>query len=289
MMAKLFPAGGWVDLSDRAKLRLGGADRQRFLQGQVSNDVRLANAEATLYACVMTVKGKMSADIFIRTEPESFSLDAEPELREALAARLERYIIADDVTLEDVTDSQLLVHVIGPREITELPAPLASHVGRARSNRFGRDGIDLFGPRTELAALRAWLGADELAADERELLRISEGVPRWGLDLAEDTIPVEAGLEERAISYTKGCYIGQEVISRIKSVGRVNHHLRRLRASVPMVIGEKLESGGKAAGEVTSAAPIPGSEDWLALGYLRSGFDATGTRLRAAAGDVEVW
>jgi folate-binding protein YgfZ len=137
--------------------------------------------------------------------------------------------------------------------------------------------------------LRAWLGAGELAAEERELLRISEGVPRWGLDLAEDTIPVEAGLEERAISYTKGCYIGQEVISRIKSVGRVNHHLRRLRASVPMVIGEKLESGGKSAGEITSAAPIPGSEDWLALGYLRSGFDAVGTRLRAAAGEVEVW
>ena len=271
------------------EVRLGGADRQRFLQGQVSNDVRLANADATLYACVMTVKGKMSADIFIRAEPESLFARCGTDLREALAARLERYIIADDVTLEDVTDSQSLVHVIGPREITEQPAPLASHVGRARSNRFGRDGIDLFGPRDRTRGVarlagsgRARRGRARAAAHQRRRAAL-------GSDLAEDTIPVEAGLEERAISYTKGCYIGQEVISRIKSVGRVNHHLRRLRASVPMVIGEKLESGGKAAGEITSAAPIPGSEDWLALGYLRSGFDATGTRLRAAAGDVEVW
>src|SRR5712672_1893590 len=114
-MTMLFPAGGWVDLSDRAKFRLSGADRVRFLQGQVSNDVRLARTDAALYACVMTVKGKMSADVFIRTEPDAFCLDAEPELREPLAARLERYIIADDVTLDDVTDSHALVHVISPR------------------------------------------------------------------------------------------------------------------------------------------------------------------------------
>src|SRR5476651_1576136 len=132
-MTMLFPAGGWADLSDRAKFRLTGADRERFLQGQVSNDVRLARVDATLYACVMTVKGKMSADIFIRAEPEAFFIDAEAELREALAARLERYIIADDVALDDVTDSQALVHLIGPRAASDLPAEFAPRVDLARS------------------------------------------------------------------------------------------------------------------------------------------------------------
>ncbi len=288
-MTPLFPAGGWVELSDRAKFRLSGGDRERFLQGQVSNDVRLARADAALYACVMTVKGKMSADVFIRAEPDAFFLDAEPELREPLAARLERYIIADDVTLEDVTDSLALVHVIAPRAAAALPQGLAAHFGSARANRFARDGIDYFGPKAQLAELRAWLDGGELDATERELLRISEGVPRWGPDLAEDTIPVEAGLEERAISYTKGCYIGQEVISRIKSVGRVNHHLRRLRAGFPLRAGDKLEADGKPAGEITSVAPVPGTDEWLALGYLRSGFDDIGRRLRVGSGEIEVW
>jgi folate-binding protein YgfZ len=288
-MTTFFPVGGWVDLSDRAKFRLTGGDRERFLQGQVSNDVRLAREDATLYACVMTVKGKMSADIFIRAAADAYHLDAAPELREPLAARLERYIIADDVTLDDVSDSEALVHVISPRAGPDLPAELAPHVGVARSTRFARAGIDLFTSRTQLEALRQNLDGGELGTAEIELLRISEGVPRWGLDLAEDTIPVEAGLEERALSYTKGCYIGQEVISRIKSVGRVNHHLRRLRGSFPLHAGDRLDVDGKAAGEITSAAPIAGTGDWLALGYLRSGFDQAGQRLRLGAGQVEVW
>ncbi len=288
-MTPLFPAGGWVDLSDRAKFRLRGADRERFLQGQVSNDVRLAQPYAALYACVMTAKGKMSADVFIRTEPGAFFMDADPALREPLAARLEKYIIADDVTLEDVTDAVALVHVISPRAAADLPADLAALFGCARTRRFARDGVDYFGQLEQLAALRAWLDGGELNASESELLRISEGVPRWGADLAEDTIPVEAGLEERAISYTKGCYLGQEVISRIKSVGRVNHHLRRLRAGIPLRAGDKLDTAVKPVGELTSAAPIPGTDDWLALGYLRSGFDEIGRRLRVGSGEAEVW
>src|SRR5262249_38367477 len=139
-MDKLFAAGGWVDISSRTKLRLSGADRERFLQGQVSNDVRLVRADAALYGCVMTVKGKMSADIFMRRDDDSFVIDAEPELRESLAARLERYIIADDVVLEDITESFALVHVIVPHATAELPSEFATRVGAAHANRYGRDG-----------------------------------------------------------------------------------------------------------------------------------------------------
>lgn len=288
-MVKFFPAGGWADLSARAKFRLAGSDRERFLQGQISNDVRLAREDATLFACVMTVKGKMCADIFIRAEPDAYGVDAEAELRESLAARLERYIIADDVTLEDITDATGLFHVIEPHELGILPVELAPLVRRARSNRYGREGLDLFAPSSLAGPLRAWLGAGELSAAALELLRISECVPRWGHDLAGDTIPVEAGLEDRAISYTKGCYIGQEVISRIKSVGRVNHHLRRLRAAFPLRAGEALQAEGRPAGEITSAVLVPDSGHWLALGYLRTGFEHPGCRLTSDAGEVEVW
>ncbi len=288
-MAKFFPAGGWADLSARAKFRLAGSDRQRFLQGQISNDIRLAREDATLFACVMTVKGKMCADIFIRAEPDAYGIDAEADLRESLSARLERYIIADDVTLNDVTDATSLFHVIEPHAIATLPAEFAPLVRCVRSNRYGREGLDLFAPSSLAGPLRTWLGAGELSTTELELLRISEGVPRWGHDLAEDTIPVEAGLEDRAISYTKGCYIGQEVISRIKSVGRVNHHLRRLRAEFPLHAGQTLQADGKPAGEITSAVRVPDSAHWLALGYLRSGFETAGRRLTSDAGEVEVW
>ena len=198
-------------------------------------------------------------------------------------------MIADDVALEDVTDAQALVHVFGPRAEETLPAGLAAQFGSARSVRYGREGRDYFGARPALEPLRGWLGGGELDAAGRELLRISEGVPRWGHDLAEDTIPVEAGLEERAISYTKGCYVGQEVISRIKSVGRVNHHLRRLRAGFPLRAGDRLESDGKAIGEITSAAPLPGAAGSIALGYLRRGFDEPGRRVRIDVGELEVW
>ena len=288
-MATFFPEGGWADLSARAKFRLAGSDRQRFVQGQISNDIRLAREDATLFACVMTVKGKMCADIFIRAEPDAYVIDAEPELRESLAARLDRYIIADDVTLDDITEANALLHVVGPRAIGHLPPELAPHVRVALSARYGREGLDLFTAAPLAGPLRAWLGEGELSEAEIELLRISGGTPRWGLDLAEDTIPVEAGLEERAISYTKGCYIGQEVISRIKSVGRVNHHLRRLRAAFPLHAGQTLRGDGKPAGEITSAVPVPNTADWLALGYLRTGFEQAGRRLTSDAGEVEVW
>ena len=288
-MASFFPAGGWADLSARAKFQLAGSDRQRFVQGQISNDIRLAREDATLFACVMTVKGKMCADIFIRAEPNAYIIDAESELRESLAARLERYIIADDVTLQDITEANALFHVIEPHSIDPLPADLAPHVRVARSARYGREGLDLFASAPHAEPLRAWLGKGELSMAEIELLRISENIPRWGQDLAEDTIPVEAGLEERAISYTKGCYIGQEVISRIKSVGRVNHHLRRLRAAFPLQAGQTLQADGKPAGEVTSAVAVPDSGDWLALGYLRTGFEQEGRQLTSEAGEVEVW
>ncbi|MBS0660257.1 MAG: folate-binding protein YgfZ [Verrucomicrobia bacterium] len=266
-----------LDLSARTKLRLTGADRVRFLHGQVSSDVRALRAGESQYACVMTAKGKMCADIFVHAEPEALLLDADPSLREELAARLERYLIADDVVMTDVTDELALLHVIPPRPD-----------GR-RTQRLGVDGSDHFVPVSERAAFLAELALPLLSEAEQELRRIAAGVPRWGLDLAPDTIPVEAGLEERALCYTKGCYIGQEVISRLKSIGQVNHRLVRLRSAGELTVGEKLlDAAGATTGEVTSAIADPHG-GWLGLGYVRRAQTAAGTRVRAGESEAEVW
>ena len=292
---------GWLDLSPRAKFRLTGGDRVRFLNGQVSNDVRALRPGAAVLACVMTAKGKMSADAFIRPWPgEALLVDAEPELREALAARLERYIIADDVLLEDVTDEWALLHAVGGWLPPEPPPPAFAAPGSFlafETNRLGRHGTDFFAPAATADSLRAWFAADgtrALDAEETERARIAAGVPRWGTELDEDTIPPEAGLEERAISYTKGCYIGQEVISRIKSVGRVNRRLCRLRAAGPLAVGDELRAVGepleaRPAGRVTSAVR-DGGASWIALAYLRRPHDVHGGTLVTPGGTrAGVW
>ena len=295
----------YLDLAERAKLRLTGGDRVRFLNGQVSNDVRQASAERSIYTGVMTIKGKMCADAFVHAGDDFLLVDTEPELRETLAARLERYVVADDVQIEDVTDGSALLHLIdfaadaGAPKLPDLRAALAALGAGWRtveSTRYGRPGVDLFYEPALDAEIRRCLhtGFTELNADAAEAWRIVAGVPRWGAELDENTLPAEAGLEERAVSYTKGCYIGQEIVSRIKSVGHVNRQLRGLRAldSSPLYAGMVLrpanadDAGGEPAkdiGRITSAAPSAGhgGADFVALGYVRRGWETPGTLLDA--------
>ena len=294
----------YLDLSDRAKLRLTGADRVRFLNGQVSNDVRQASAERSIYTGVMTIKGKLCADAFVHGREDFLLVDAEGELREALAARLERYIIADDVTLEDATDAFALLHLIdfaadtpvGGHLPTVRPAlaALGDGLWTVESQRYGRAGLDVFYPPALDAAVRRCLhaGFTELNEDAAEAWRIVAGVPRWGAELDENTMPAEAGIEERAVSYAKGCYIGQEIVSRVKSLGHVNRQLRGLRATdaSPLFAGMTLhvpaaEDGqpGKEIGRMTSAAASAGhgGAEFIALGYVRREFAAPGTLLDA--------
>lgn len=269
-----FPAQPWViDLSDRAKLRLTGADRVRFLNGQVSNDVRRATGADAVYACVMTIKGKMCGDAFIHGEPDSLLLDAPAELRDSLAARLERYIIADDVTLEDVTDDYTLRHVVG------------GGAGGVRSVRLGPSGADHW---SEIGAPLPV--GNLLNVAQAETLRVLAGVPKWGAELGEDTLPAEADLEGRAVDFAKGCYIGQEVVSRIKSVGHVNWNLRGFRAVTGALhpADSLTAADGKVIGHITSVARSLDESCDLALGYVRRGYETPGTILPSTTGKVEV-
>ena len=272
----------FFDLSARAKLRLTGADTFRFINGQITNDLRKLSETAAMEACVLNAKGKLNAHIFITALGESFLMDAEPELREMLRARLERYVIADDVQIEDVTHQFSLFHVI-----TEEPPTLKS--GRiASARRFATTGWDILSDsarhesvQQELAS--AYLFIDSEAAD---VMRIEQGLPRWGRELTEEIIPIEANLEQRTIDYEKGCYIGQEVISRIKMSGQTNKRLCGLVSlnDMPLQHGMKLadpSTSGKEAGWITSTTRSTRLGKEIALGYVKRGFNNPATKLEA--------
>ena len=273
----------FFDLSGRIKLRITGPDAFRFLNGQISNDLRKADAEAAIQASVLNAKGKLNADIFVSKQTDSFLLDADTELREALPARLERYIIADDVQIDDVTDRFAMFHVTGELR------PASVQPGRIlRATRFACPGWDIWvdndtAGQTRQALAETFNFCDEECAD---VFRIERGVPRWGRELSDQIIPPEANLEASSIDYSKGCYIGQEVISRMKMSGQTNKRLCGLvsLSGAPLEPGMRLtphEGEEKEVGAITSAARSPRLAKEIALGFVKRGFNSPGTRLRA--------
>ncbi len=282
---------GCIDLSSRVKLRLTGGDRVRYLNGQVTNNVTKANPRTAIYACVPNLKGKIEADVFITqsADGESLLIDGPPELRDHLPLRLGKYLIADDAELEDVSEDYGLLHFPG-----ELPGSLAGHKGLKEANRYGLPGNDLWlGPGEGSGLEEIAKQAGTVPGDTLEETRLLHGVPKWGHELSDDVFPAEAGLEERAVDFHKGCYIGQEVISRIHSVGKVNRVLRAL-------VSDPDSSGGaagdiqpgmllfpadpgpgeqKPAGRITSVTFSPALGRAIALAFVRQAFANPGTRL----------
>jgi folate-binding protein YgfZ len=234
---EIITRGAAVNLSTRAKWRLSGADRVRYLNGQVTNDVRTVSPTKTLYACVTDVKGRACGDVFIHATADALLLDADADLRETLGMRLERYIVSDDAELTDVTEECQLWHVFGP----DLPAGVACE-------RFGVPGVDVWLPSGESFASPK----TELDAEETETLRILQKVPRWGHELTNETFPPEAGLEEKAMSFTKGCYIGQEMLSRIKTTGKMPRVMTPFESETAVSVGDDFDSG-----KVTSVTRHP--------------------------------
>jgi folate-binding protein YgfZ len=254
--------GAAVNLSSRAKFRLTGGDRVRYLNGQVTNDVRRANADETLYACVTDAKGRIAADVFVHAHEDTLLLDAEGDVRETLGMRLERYIVADDVELTDVTEEWQLWHVFGS---AETPAHAL------RSNRFGVPGFDLWLPAA--AAAPTFDTIDVLTDAELETWRIVQKVPRWPNELNAEMFPPEAGLESRAMDFTKGCYIGQEVLSRIKTTGKMPRELIAFDTDSPVNAGDEILTT-KAVGSVTSVTVHPETGRIVGLAMVRQGMTA---------------
>lgn len=315
--AALRSAAGVLDLSFRSRLCLTGADRVRFLHGQVTNDVKKLRGGEGCYAAITTAKGKMQSDVNIFGLQDELLLDFEPGLAALVSQRLEKYIVADDVQVVDVTPHYGLLSVQGPQAevvvratglfgevpttqlgFTKTSAAPDGEIYLMNQPRLAAVGFDLFVPLTALSAV-----ADKLIAAAKsmggravgwralEIARIEAGIPRFGADMDETNLPIECGIEARAISYQKGCYIGQEVLNRIHSIGHVNRELRRLRLALELKTlpgrGDKLFHGGKEVGHITSAVRSPASNCAIALGYVRREANAIGTELvlRSAAGE----
>ena len=245
-------------LLDRAIFKLTGADAVRYLNGQCSQDVALATEQQAVYASISNFKGKMDGDCYIRRHQGDILIDCPIELRENLFMRLDRYIIADDAELTDVTDDFRVLHTIESSSTLEQSWTAL---------RFGQTGVDTLVSKNETPSTT-------LTNEDLEKSRISHRIPAWGTELDNDTLPPEAGLEARAISYTKGCYTGQEVISRIRSAGKTNRHLVLLELDESSSIGAPLLCEGstaeKPAGTITSLCEIDGKQ--IALAYRKRKF-----------------
>jgi folate-binding protein YgfZ len=298
---------GLFDLSFRSRICLLGADRQKFLNGQVTNNVKDLKPGEGCYAALITAKGKMQSDLRIFCLDEELLLDFEPGLTLIVTERLEKYIIADDVQLVDVAPHYGLISLQGPKS-AELASALDLGVALpdrpfgqikiahqtlgdlyiANAARLGTVGIDLYVPTAAVEATLKLLlqhatsmNVRLCGSDAFEMARIEQGVPRFTMDMDETNLPPEAGLDRTGISYTKGCYIGQEVIARIRTYGQVAKKLCRLEITdsteIP-VRGGKLYLNGKDVGFVTSAAHLPLS-GVRGLGYVRREANAPGTEL----------
>jgi folate-binding protein YgfZ len=309
-------SAGVIDLSFRSRICLIGADRIRFLHGQVTNDVKKLPAGEGCYAAITTNKGKTESDLNIFNLPDELLLDFEPGLTEKISLRLEKFIIADDVQIVDAAPHYSLLGVQGPmaaevvRALSLFPEIPTQQFGSikisdatlgeiylANNQRLGASGFDLFVPNNSLGAV-----ADKLIAAAKQIggratgwtafetARIEAGIPRFGADMDETNIPLECGIESRAIVYNKGCYIGQEVINRIHSVGHVNRELRGMRLADDLKAlpqkHDKLFHADKEVGYVTSAVKSPTFGN-MALGYVRCEANQIGNELtlRTAAGE----
>ena len=315
--AALRGTAGILDLSFRSRLCLLGADRQKFLNGQVTNNVKDLKIGEGCYAALVSAKGKLQSDLNVYVLADEILLDFEPGCSAAVAQRLEKYIIADDVRVTDVAPHYGLLSVQGPkaREVVGQLDPLlatasgpmnfvsrkAAASGETYSMslaRAGGAGLDLFVPAAEMEVVAQRLVAATKSAGGRpcgwqalEAARIEAGIPRFGVDMDETNLAPETGIEARAISYSKGCYIGQEVIARIRTYGQVAKALRGLQLCDAIQIaprtGDKLYREGKEVGHVTSALVSPAFKNKIALGYVRREHNQIGTELvlRTAGGE----
>jgi len=275
---------GLVDRSERGKLALTGSDARTFLAGQVTNDVVGLQVGAGCYAAFLTHKGKMLGDLRVLAgdEPvEQLLLDTERATLQALFDMIRRFKIGYDVELHKRTLQSGLLSLIGPRAraiagAEDLPADEHAHRSGEIAGRPVRliatdTGVDVLCDAADTDAVRAALeqaGATAVSENATEIVRVERGRPRYGGDVDDTTIPQEAGLNERAVSFTKGCYVGQETVARLFYRGKPNRHLRGLRLSEPVQTGAELKLGERVVGHISSSVISP-THGAIALALVR--------------------
>jgi tRNA-modifying protein YgfZ len=287
---------GLLDRSERGKLIVSGGEAAEYLQGQLTNDVDALSPGEGQYAALLDRKGHMQADMrVLRLSPEEIWIDTEPQALEAARRHLEMYKIGREVAIADLAGERAILSLIGPRSVEIAgTAVLPEHawetatVAGVECLAVGTaEGIDLVAEASDaerLCEALAGAGAVEVAPEAAEVVRIETGTPRFGAEMSSETMPAETGIVERAISFTKGCYIGQEPVARLHYKGRPNRHLRGLRLSAPAEPGASLRLGEKEVGRIGSACVSP-ARGPIALAIVRREAEP-GAELRAGEDGV---
>ena len=261
---------GLVDRSERGKLALTGADAKSFLQGQVTNDVERLTAGTGCYAAFLTPKGKMLGDLRILDTGDELLLDTERCALQALFNLIRRYSLGYDVTLHKRTVERGLLSLVGPRAVAVACVVALAEIEHAHLTttleglevRVIRtaEGLDVLCQAQDTDSMREALvraGAGEVGDEAAECVRIESGRPRYGVELDDTVIPQEAGLNARAVSFTKGCYVGQETVARLFYRGKPNRTLHGLRCDAPVAPGDEVGLGERVVATVASAAVSP--------------------------------
>jgi folate-binding protein YgfZ len=255
-------SAGLLERPGRAMFAVRGGEAADFLQGQVSNDVESLSPGQGCYATILNHKGKLRTDLRVLRGADFFWLDTDAIGHAVLRHMLDTYTLGRDVRSEDVGESHALLSLIGPAtdDLIDPPPPAEEHsfVDSGAGLWVRTDlGIDLLCSTARAQELRAELGVEDVSEEVAECLRIESGRPRLGLDMDAETIPQEAGINERAVDFEKGCYVGQETVARLHYKGKPNRHLRGLLLSEPAERRAEIVLGDKPVGRVGSACVSP--------------------------------
>jgi folate-binding protein YgfZ len=270
-----------VRRGDRGVLAVTGADRLTWLQGLLTNDVLALPLDGVCDAAYLTPQGRMITDLRVFNLRDRAMLDVPASLAESLQVRLDGLLFSEEAQIANQSAELQIIEVHGPQA-----AAMVDGLGMTRDDAFDVPGFTAFSPVADAAGVIQTLttrGAVETTLETLDILRLEAGRPAFLVDMDEHTIPLEAGLEQRAISFSKGCYVGQEVIVRVthRGGGRVARKLVGLRLSKGTIPagGEPISSDGREVGRLTSAAWSPALESGIALGYVHRDFTAPGTIL----------
>ncbi len=308
--ASVRSGAGWLDLADQALLSVAGPDSVGWLQGMLSNDVAALGTGQGMVAAILNIQGKILADVRVLRTAGGFLLEVDEPLAPGVLEHLHRHLIADQVEIVELSGELAMISIQGPASETllsglldaaALPAEELSHRERVcagsriravRATHTGEPGFDLLVPRDRLPAMMAlpraraipWIGLNA-----RETLRIEAGIPRYGVDMDADTLLLETGLQH-AVSFTKGCYLGQETVERIHSRGHVNRRLVGLKAEGDIVPHPRdtVRGAGRDIGRITSASASPRLGCPIALGYLHRDYVEPGSRVTIGHGDLAI-
>lgn len=299
---------GLADLSDRGRLELLGADRQRFLNGYITCDVKALAPGSGAYGFLTSNQGRILADAVVLAHADRLWLDLPPGKSAEVSGHLSKYILADQVEIVPLDDMMPLA-LIGPRAAEVLGEEAVAALGEGpwrharvkvhgtevalqRAERFGAPGFVLWVSASIAKLLMKSLREDErvreVGDEALEVLRAEAGIARFGQDFGADNFPQETGAEEAAVSYTKGCYLGQEVVARIHYRGGVQKSLRGLvfEAGAAPRPGAVLSYEGREVGAVTTVVDSPALGLPVGLGILHKRGAASGTRLESEGGGV---